>query len=90
MNLVVVPRQVKNPDTMTLCHLIGISREEFINRMQKARNFSTLPAFDLRSPDTREITDTLKRSFFSCPVFNVQPRTCGNTHTGGGPLPLVI
>src|SRR5664279_2149454 len=39
-DLMVIPRQVKNIDTAELCRLLEIGKEEFINRVAKARNYS--------------------------------------------------
>lgn len=39
-DLYVIPKQVKNMDTLEFCQLLEIEKEEFIERLQKARNYS--------------------------------------------------
>jgi len=39
-DLMVIPRQVKNIDTLEFCKLLGIDRESFEKRMGKAKNYS--------------------------------------------------
>lgn len=39
-DLLVTPREVKEIDTLLLCDLVGIDKEDFVARMQKARAFS--------------------------------------------------
>src|SRR5512142_995293 len=40
-DLMVVPRQVKNVDVDELCRLIGITKEDYNERIRRARNYST-------------------------------------------------
>ncbi|MEI7499629.1 MAG: penicillin-binding protein 2 [Bacteroidota bacterium] len=74
-DLMVVPRQVKNPDTMTLCRLIGIEKSEFINRLQKARNYSPYRSSIFEAQITRESYGFLEEKLFLFPGFFVQSRT---------------
>ena len=39
-DVMVVPRDVKPLDTLEFCSMLGITREHFINRMEKARIYS--------------------------------------------------
>jgi penicillin-binding protein 2 len=71
----VIPRQVKNPDTLTLCHLIGIDKAEFISRLQKARNYSPYRPSIFEAQITRDSYGFLEEKLFLCPGFYVQPRT---------------
>ena len=43
-DLMVTPRKVKNIDTMAFCEMVGITKESFINRMEKAKNYATYKA----------------------------------------------
>lgn len=74
-DLMVIPRQVKNPDTAALCHLLGIDRQEFINRLQKARNFSSYRPSIFEGQITRDSYGFLEEKLFLFPGFYVQPRT---------------
>ncbi len=74
-DLMVVPRQVKNPDTMALCHLIGIDKAEFINRLERARAFSPYRPSIFEAQITRDSYGFLEEKLFLFPGFYVQPRT---------------
>ena len=74
-DLMVIPRQVKNPDTMALCHLIGIDKAEFINRIQKARNYSPYRPSIFEAQITRDSYGFLEEKLFLFPGFFVQSRT---------------
>jgi len=43
-DLMVIPRQVKDLDTTEICRLLDITREGFIERMKKARDYSPMLA----------------------------------------------
>ena len=43
-DIMVVPRQVKDLDTLQFCELLGISRESFIERLEKAKRYSRVKA----------------------------------------------
>jgi len=74
-DLMVIPRQVKNPDTMALCHLIGIDKAEFINRLQKARSYSPYRPSIFEAQITRDSYGFLEEKLFLFPGFYVQSRT---------------
>jgi len=74
-DLMVVPRQVKNPDTMALCQLIGIDKKEYIARLQKARNYSPYRPSIFEAQITRDNYGFLEEKLFLFPGFYVQPRT---------------
>ncbi len=66
-DLMVIPRQVKNPDTMTLCRLIGIEKQEFISRLQKARNYSPYRPSIFEAQITRDSYGFLEEKLFLFP-----------------------
>ena len=74
-DLMVIPRQVKNPDTMALCHLIGIDKAEYINRLQKARSYSPYRPSIFEAQITRDSYGFLEEKLFLFPGFYVQSRT---------------
>ncbi len=74
-DLMVIPRQVKNPDTLALCRLIGIEPSEFRARLQKARNYSPYRPSIFEAQITRENYGFLEEKLFLFPGFYVQPRT---------------
>jgi len=74
-DLMVIPRQVRNIDTMELCRLVGIEKREFIYRIKKARAYSPYRASIFQSQITRENYGYLEEKLFLFPGFFVQPRT---------------
>lgn len=74
-DLMVIPRQVKNPDTAALCQLVGIDRQEFIDRLNRARNYSPYRASIFEAQITRENYGFLEEKLFRFPGFFVQSRT---------------
>jgi penicillin-binding protein 2 len=74
-DLMVIPRQVKDPDTLALCHLIGIHKAEFINRLQKARGYSPYRPSVFEAQITRDSYGFLEEKLFLFPGFYVQSRT---------------
>ncbi len=74
-DLMEVPRQVNNIDTNELCQLLEIDKQSFINRLNKARQYSPYRA----SPFVEQISKTtygyLQEKLYRFPGFFVQPRT---------------
>jgi len=74
-DLMVVPRQVKRMDTSELCRLIGISLNEFEDRLKRARNYSSYRPSVFESQISRVDYGYLEEKLFRFPGFFVQPRT---------------
>ena len=74
-DLMVIPRQARNIDTMELCRLLGIEKQEFITRLKKARIYSPYRASVFQSQITRENYGYLEEKLFLFPGFFVQSRT---------------
>jgi len=74
-DLMVIPRQVKNPDTAALCDLIGIDRQEFTDRLSRARSYSPYRPSIFEAQITREDYGYLEEKLFRFPGFFVQSRT---------------
>jgi penicillin-binding protein 2 len=74
-DLMVTPRQVKNLDTAELCRLIGITEDEFIERMKRARQYSLYRSSVFEAQISRENYGFLEEKMFKFPGFFVQPRT---------------
>ena len=53
-DLMVIPRQVRNLDTIGFCSTINISRESFNERMMKARRYSTFSPSVFMAQITKE------------------------------------
>jgi penicillin-binding protein 2 len=74
-DLMVTPKQVKVIDTLELCKLIGIDRQDFIDRLKKARNYSPYRASIFEAQISRENYGYLEEKMFKFPGFFVQSRT---------------
>ncbi len=74
-DLMVVPRQVRNPDTSALCEFLGITTADFLLRLEKARAFSSFRPSIFEAQITRESYGFLEEKLFRLPGFYVQPRT---------------
>ncbi|MCX6247228.1 MAG: penicillin-binding protein 2 [Bacteroidetes bacterium] len=74
-DLMVIPKQVKNVDTAELCRLLEIEKKDFIDRVEKARNYSPYRPSIFESQITRENYGYIEEKMFRFPGFFVQPRT---------------
>jgi penicillin-binding protein 2 len=76
-DLMVIPKQVKNLDTLGFCQLLGITRESFLRRMKKAIEAPNSP----RKPSifekqiSAEAYASLQEKLYKYQGFYVQPRT---------------
>ena len=74
-DLMVIPRQVKEMDTLEFCNLLSIPKEVFIEKMNKARAFSKVKASIFEKQISAETYATFQEKLFKYPGFYVQPRT---------------
>jgi penicillin-binding protein 2 len=74
-DLMVIPRLSKNIDTLEFCRLIGISIEEYSDKMNKARTYSTYkPSVFAKQYGTQQYA-RIQDQLFRYPGFFVQKRT---------------
>lgn len=74
-DLMVIPRQVKEIDTIEFCSLLGLTKEDYIDRMQKARSFSTYKSSIFEKQISGEMYATLQEKLYKFNGFYAQPRT---------------
>lgn len=74
-DLMVTPREVKSFDTLALCELIGIDKEGFDKRFQKAFNFSPYRASVFEKQLSAQIYARLQEKLYQFRGFYVQNRT---------------
>lgn len=74
-DLLVTPREVKDIDTLLLCRLLNIEKEEFINRINKARSFSPYRASAFEKMMSAETFAVLQEHLDKFRGFQTQPRT---------------
>ncbi|NLN94997.1 MAG: penicillin-binding protein 2 [Bacteroidales bacterium] len=74
-DLMVVPRLVKNIDTVEFCNIIGIDRETFISNISRAKKYSFFKPSVFEAQISRETYGFLEEKLFKYPGFFVQIRT---------------
>lgn len=76
-DLMVIPRQVKNIDTLDLCKLLDITREQFIEKMEKLKKqkFSSFRPDIFESDISLETSLPLQEKLIKFPGFFLQSRT---------------
>ena len=74
-DLMVIPKQVKKIDTAEFCRLVGITIEDFRERIKKARKYSMYRPSVFESQISRESYGYIEERLFGFPGFFVQPRT---------------
>jgi penicillin-binding protein 2 len=74
-DLMVIPRQMKNIDTLELCNLIGIDLPVFRERIQKIREYSMYRPSVFEKQISKEAYGFLEEKLYKFQGFYVQPRT---------------
>lgn len=74
-DLMVIPNQMKNIDTLEMCSLIGIDLVTFRDRMKKIRAYSTYRPSVFEKQISKEDYGYLEEKLYKYAGFYVQPRT---------------
>ncbi len=74
-DLMVIPRQVKEMDTVEFCKLIEIPIEDFRMKLNKTRAFSGIKSSIFEKQLSAETYATFQEKLYKYPGFYVQPRT---------------
>jgi penicillin-binding protein 2 len=74
-DLMVIPRQAKNLDTIGFCKLMSIDKKEFITRINKARKFSPYKASIFAKQLSARAYASIQERLFDYQGFFVQNRT---------------
>lgn len=77
-DLMVIPRQVKNLDTLSFCSAIDITVESFVDRMKKARRYSSFSPSVFMSQFTKEEYGVIAEKLHQYPGFYFQTRSVRN------------
>lgn len=77
-DLMVIPRQVKNLDTMAFCSTMNISREFFNERMSKARRYSSFSPSVFMAQITKEEYGMIAENLHHYSGFYFQTRSVRN------------
>jgi penicillin-binding protein 2 len=76
-DLMVIPKRVKNIDTVDLCRLLDITKEDFIQKLteMKGKKFSSFRPEIFENELSLETYATLQEKLYKFPGFFVQART---------------
>jgi penicillin-binding protein 2 len=74
-DLMVIPRQVKEMDTVEFCRLIDIPVADFRLKITRAKQFSSVKASIFEKQLSAETYATFQERLYKFPGFYVQPRT---------------
>lgn len=74
-DLMVIPRQAKRVDTLALCQILGITRQDYIGRMEKAKAHSSRKASIFEKQLSVETYAELQEKMHRMEGFFVQVRT---------------
>ncbi len=74
-DLMIIPRQVKNIDTLRFCSLMDISKEEFIEKINTAKKYSRHKSSIFVEQIAKEQYGYIEEQLFKYPGFYVQSRT---------------
>jgi penicillin-binding protein 2 len=74
-DLMIIPNQLKEIDTLAFCQLIGVSKDEFLERLKKAKHYSYRKASFFEKQISKERTAYIQETLYNYPGFYVQART---------------
>ena len=74
-DLMVIPRMVKDLDTAYFCQSVGITREDFDERMEKCRKYSTFSASIFMKQISKEEYAQFENKMFRFKGFYISQRT---------------
>ena len=76
-----VPREVEHLDTLDFCRSLGITREQFLQRMKEVRNLRKNPGYSQYTPQvfltqlSAEECGVFQEKLYKYPGFSIQRRT---------------
>jgi len=74
-DLMVIPKQIKPFDTNELCNLVGITKDDLILKLRKAREYSPYAASAFEKQISKENYGYLQEKLYKYSGFYVQSRT---------------
>lgn len=77
-DLMVIPRQVKNIDTLSFCSLINITQDSFLEKMTKARRYSSFSPSVFMAQITKEEYGRIAETLHQYSGFYFQTRSVRN------------
>lgn len=80
-DLMIVPKEAEIADTIVFCQLVEITREEFDEKIKKAKKFSSILASKFIEQISDELFAKLQDQLINYPGFYVLPRTVRSYNT---------
>lgn len=74
-DMMVIPKMVKNLDTALFCKVVGITRQDFLDKMEKARKYSPYSASPFMKQISKEEYGAWQSHLYKFHGFYVQQRT---------------
>jgi len=74
-DVLITPREVKAFDTLAFCSIVGVAKEELINEIIKAKNFSRYKPSPIIKQLSSQTYAVLQEQLFKYPGFYIQART---------------
>ena len=74
-DLMIIPNQVKEIDTLELCNLVGITKDDFIEKLEKSREYSTYSPSIFEKQISKESYGYIQEKLYKYRGFFVQTRT---------------
>lgn len=74
-DLMIIPKQLKSIDTNAFCNLIEISNNKFIEKVEKAKNYSYYKPSIFEKEISAQSYASIQEQLFKYPGFYVQTRT---------------
>src|SRR5690606_24686555 len=74
-DLMVIPKEVKVADTLSFVNLLGITKEDFIQRITAARKYSYVKPSIFMKQLSNENFAYIQGRLIDFPGFHIQPRT---------------
>ena len=74
-DVLIIPREVKTFDTLAFCHIVGVEKEELVDEIIKAKNYSRYKPSPVIKQLSSQTYAVLQEQLFKYPGFYIQART---------------
>lgn len=74
-DVLITPREMKSFDTLGFCNIVGVEKEELVNEIIKAKNFSRYKPSPIIKQLSSQTYAVLQEQLFKYPGFYIQART---------------
>lgn len=74
-DVLITPREMKSFDTLAFCQIVGVEKEELVNEIIKAKNYSRFKPSPVIKQLSSQTYAVLQEQLFKYPGFYIQART---------------